>query len=84
MHKPPHQKPILLKTGHKTLSLQHLDTHAANTHAPAPYITAQNGPWHQSLVGIGSEWSVQFPGYVAGAVDAANIGVELYLKNVKA
>lgn len=24
------------------------------------------------------------PGYVAGAVDAANIGVEHYLKNVKA
>ncbi|HAG40411.1 MULTISPECIES: FAD-dependent oxidoreductase [unclassified Pseudoalteromonas] len=66
------------------LTATHLDTHAANTHAPAPYITAQNGPWHQNLVGIGSEWSVQFPGYVAGAVDAANIGVELYLKNVKA
>jgi len=27
---------------------------------------------------------VQFPGYVAGAVDAANIGVEHYLKKVKA
>ncbi|MDY6888791.1 MAG: FAD-dependent oxidoreductase [Pseudomonadota bacterium] len=66
------------------LTATHLDTHAANTHAPAPYITAQNGPWYQNLVGIGSEWSVQFPGYVAGAVDAANIGVELYLKNVNA
>lgn len=61
-----------------------LDTHAANAHAPAPAITAQSGPWHQKIVGIGSEWSVQFPGYVAGAVDAANIGVEHYLKNVKA
>lgn len=61
-----------------------LDTHAASTHAPPPYITALNGPWHQNLLGIGSEWSVQFPGYVAGAVDAANIGVEQYLKNVKA
>ena len=60
-----------------------LDTHAANTHAPAPDITAQNGPWHKNLVGIGSEWSVQFPGYVAGAVDAANIGVEQYLKNAE-
>jgi hypothetical protein len=26
---------------------------------------------------------VQFPGYVAGAVDAANIGTEQYLKRVK-
>lgn len=24
----------------------------------APYITAQNGPWYQNLVGIGSEWAV--------------------------
>ncbi|TMO09932.1 amine oxidase [Pseudoalteromonas sp. S327] len=64
------------------LTATHLDAHAANTHTPAPCITAQNGPWHQNLVGIGSEWSVQFPGYVAGAVDAANIGVELYLKKL--
>ncbi len=58
-----------------------LDTLAANTHAPAPSITAQNGPWHQSLVGIGSEWLMQFPGY--GAVDAENIGIEQYLKMLK-
>ena len=63
------------------LTATSLDTHAANTHAPAPNITAQNGPWHQKLIGIGSEWSVKFPGYIAGAVDAANIGVEQYLKS---
>ncbi|WP_085305409.1 flavin monoamine oxidase family protein [Colwellia polaris] len=65
------------------LTATSLDTHAASAHAPAPDITAQNGPWHQNLVGISSEWSVQFPGYVAGAVDAANIGVEHYLKMLK-
>ncbi|XQW84540.1 flavin monoamine oxidase family protein [Thalassotalea piscium] len=66
------------------LTATSLDTHAASTHTPAPHITAKNGPWHQKLVGVGSEWSVQFPGYIAGAVDAANIGVEHYLKKLKA
>lgn len=65
------------------LTATSLDIHAASAHAPAPDITAQNGPWHQSLVGIGSEWSVQFPGYVAGAIDAANIGVAQYFKSNK-
>jgi len=61
------------------LTSTHLDKHAANAHAPAPYITPPNGPWHQRLVGIGSEWSTQFPGYLAGAVDAASKGVEHYI-----
>ncbi|WP_252730804.1 FAD-dependent oxidoreductase [Colwellia sp. E2M01] len=62
-----------------SLTATSLDTHATNTHAPAPDITAQNGPWHQSLVGIGSEWAMQFPGYVAGAIEAASHGIEQYL-----
>ncbi|BFM02917.1 hypothetical protein Psyaliredsea_15640 [Psychrobacter alimentarius] len=32
-----------------------LDTYAANAHTPAPSITAKSAPWHQNLVGIGSE-----------------------------
>ena len=36
------------------------DTHEASTHTLAPYIIAQNGLWYQSLIGIGSEWSVLF------------------------
>lgn len=64
------------------LTATSLDTQVANTHAAAPHTTAQNGPWHQKLIGIGSEWSVQFPGYIAGAVDAANIGVKQYLKSL--
>ncbi|GLZ16495.1 hypothetical protein Bpla01_00250 [Burkholderia plantarii] len=33
------------------------------------------GPWRDRLVGIASEWSASFPGYVAGAVEAACPGV---------
>ena len=33
------------------------------------------GPWAGSLCGIASEWSDQFPGYLAGAVDASLEGV---------
>lgn len=40
---------------------------------PAAY--PDRGPWADSLRGIGSEWSVQFPGYLAGAVEASLDGV---------
>lgn len=33
------------------------------------------GPWQRRLVGIASEWSAEFPGYVAGAIEAATFGV---------
>jgi hypothetical protein len=31
------------------------------------------------MTGIGSEWSPQFPGYLAGAVDAAVRGVQPWI-----
>jgi monoamine oxidase len=34
------------------------------------------GPWSGCITGIASEWSQQFPGYVAGAIDAARKGVQ--------
>ncbi|MBN3785376.1 FAD-dependent oxidoreductase [Burkholderia sp. Ac-20353] len=34
------------------------------------------GPWSVRLTGIASEWSRPFPGYVAGAIDAAARGVQ--------
>lgn len=37
---------------------------------------AAAGAWQGRLVGIASEWSPEFSGYVAGAVDAAQRGVE--------
>src|SRR3546814_9097208 len=38
--------------------------------------TASEQPWKDRLIGIASEWSPNFPGYVAGAVEAASRGVE--------
>lgn len=48
-------------------------------HAEAPAPTAASGPWRGRLTGIASEWSPQFPGYLAGAVDAAHRGVAALL-----
>lgn len=51
------------------------DQDAAGHHAAAPSRSAHEGAWQGRLVGIGSEWSLQFPGYLAGAVDAAERGL---------
>lgn len=48
-------------------------------HAAAPAATAGEGVWRDALVGIASEWSPQFPGYVAGAIEAAGAGVRAVL-----
>lgn len=53
------------------------DQDAEGQHAAAPPRGADDGPWQGRLIGIGSEWSQQFPGYLAGAVDAATQGVDL-------
>ncbi|WP_104012925.1 flavin monoamine oxidase family protein [Burkholderia anthinoferrum] len=45
-------------------------------HAQAPAATASSGPWHRRVTGIASEWSRPFPGYVAGAIEAAHAGVQ--------
>lgn len=52
------------------------DMDAAAHHAAPPAATAASGPWRGRLTGIASEWSPQFPGYVAGAVEAARLGVQ--------
>ncbi|MGB3389922.1 MAG: FAD-dependent oxidoreductase [Pseudaminobacter sp.] len=52
------------------------DLNGASHHAQAPIATAESGPWHKRLTGIASEWSPQFPGYVAGAIEAAGRGVQ--------
>lgn len=48
-------------------------------HGDAPPSRADHGPWQASLFGIASEWSPTFPGYLAGAVDAATRGVQACL-----
>lgn len=54
------------------------DRDGAVHHAQAPAATAASGPWHGRLTGIASEWSPPFPGYVAGAVEAASLGVQAF------
>lgn len=48
-------------------------------HGAAPSNSASSGPWVGRLVGIASEWSPQFPGYVAGAIEAAELGLKVVL-----
>jgi monoamine oxidase len=52
------------------------DLDGSEQHAEAPASTITSGPWSGCLTGIASEWSPQFPGYVAGAIEAARLGVE--------
>ncbi|WP_237881197.1 flavin monoamine oxidase family protein [Pseudomonas sp. PGPR40] len=42
--------------------------------------TVDSFPWMGRLIGIGSEWSPQFPGYIEGAIEAAALGVRLMLE----
>lgn len=51
------------------------DLQSDGQHASAPDACPDRGPWQGRLTGIGSEWSVQYPGYLAGCVEAAALGV---------
>lgn len=42
---------------------------------PLPPAFPLEGEWVESLTGIASEWSSTFPGYLAGAIEAAREGV---------
>ncbi len=55
------------------------DQDAAGHHVAAPPARPASGPWSACLAGIGSEWSAEYPGYLAGAVDAAARGVRAAL-----
>ncbi len=47
----------------------------AGDHGNAPPALPASGEWHGHLIGVASEWSPQFSGYVAGAIEAASLGV---------
>lgn len=49
-------------------------------HGIPPPRAAAAGVWQGRLTGIASEWSPQFAGYVAGAVEAAALGVRALLE----
>lgn len=57
------------------------DLNPSGSHGHAPQASIKTGPWQQNLTGIGSEWSVQFPGYIAGAIEAASHGIKQYLES---
>lgn len=52
------------------------DLHGGGEHAHAPPAQANHGSWQACITGVASEWSPQFPGYLAGAIDAARRGVD--------
>ncbi|MGN6111054.1 MAG: flavin monoamine oxidase family protein [Kofleriaceae bacterium] len=54
------------------------DLHALTDHPVAPSPAATAGVWRDRVTGIASEWSPRFPGYIAGAVDAAIRGVTAF------
>ena len=43
-----------------------------------PAASPLEGPWKSRIRGIASEWSPLFPGYLAGAIDAADEGVKAF------
>lgn len=57
-----------------------IDAQSGGQHPHPPAATATTGVWQDNLIGIGSEWSRQFPGYVAGAVEAASVAVHALLQ----
>ncbi|MNL24912.1 hypothetical protein D3C87_1463640 [compost metagenome] len=60
------------------------DLHAVAGHSHAPSPVAASGDWRDRITGIASEWSPEFPGYVAGAIDAASRGVARLAPHVRA
>ncbi len=55
------------------------DQQPTSDHPRAPSARADTHPWNGRLTGIASEWSPQFPGYIAGAIEAASLGVAAWI-----
>ncbi|PSV21034.1 amine oxidase [Photobacterium leiognathi subsp. mandapamensis] len=49
------------------------------THSLPPANAPFQGAWARNITGIASEWAPEFPGFLAGAIEAANIGVTRYI-----
>ncbi|MGL6314977.1 flavin monoamine oxidase family protein [Vibrio sp. WXL103] len=60
-----------------------LDAQDSGEHIQPPTALIKDGLWSNKIFGIGSEWSQKFPGYVAGAIDAAEAGVKALVKKQK-
>ncbi|MFT5096296.1 MULTISPECIES: FAD-dependent oxidoreductase [Psychrobacter] len=55
------------------------DASGTDQHAVAPTAKPKTGIWQDGITGSASEWSEAFPGYIAGAIDAANRAVQTLL-----
>jgi len=56
------------------------DAFGRGEHPAAVSSIVSSGAWQNRLVGIASEWSPRFPGYVAGAIDATDRGVTRFVR----
>lgn len=54
----------------------HADLNDIGFHGQVPDTSPSVEPWRDRITGIASEWSPHFPGYVAGAIEAARLGVQ--------
>ncbi|WP_367142340.1 flavin monoamine oxidase family protein [Marinobacter sp. HL-58] len=45
---------------------------------PVPALSPISGAWANRVTGIGSEWSREFTGHLAGAIDAVNRGLDSF------
>lgn len=52
------------------------DLHSQSDHGGAPISNVTSGIWQNRIVGISSEWSPKFPGYLAGAIEAVQLGIQ--------
>lgn len=58
-------------------------TWSQETHKTVDAYTNE-GVWQNRLIGAGSEFSPQYPGYIAGAIEASELGVAKLLTNLTA
>ncbi len=55
----------------------------SSMHGYAPEMTPVDLPWNNQIIGIASEWSKDYSGYLAGAIDAAMVGVKHLLNSME-
>lgn len=74
---------VIKDWSHDVWTSTELDARDNGEHTLPPNSSVTEGLWRDKIIGIGSEWSQRYPGYVAGAIDAAEIGVKALLKKQK-
>ncbi|QCP54337.1 FAD-binding protein [Trinickia violacea] len=55
----------------------------SHQHGAAPAASPASGDWRGRVVGIASEWSPNFSGYLAGAIEAADFGVHTLVEGLR-